>query len=84
MKWITHLDMLFFCFIPFNITNNYKYTFGFKISSAKVRKHIFVGGANQSTLVSPPPYAWHYVPIYSRGVQLCQNYNHALKPIHMS
>jgi hypothetical protein len=28
-----------------------------------------------------PPNAWHYSPIYRRGVQLQWIYNHALEPI---
>jgi hypothetical protein len=38
MEWVTHLDILLHCFIPYNVTNNYKYILGFIINTAKVNK----------------------------------------------
>jgi hypothetical protein len=47
-------------------------------------KPSFVDGARQCSLAKKRLYASHCSSIYSREVQIGENYNHTLKPIHLS
>jgi hypothetical protein len=67
------------------ITSYYNYTFSLINNNAKVEtENNFIGGANQFSSAKKHSWACYYVLIYSREVQLRENYNYALKPIHMS
>jgi hypothetical protein len=83
MEHITHHVILLLCFDLYSMANNYKYTFDFTNSNAKVgREHNFIEKSifpGQKGCLD----AWHNVSINSHSVQLRQNYNRALSPIHI-
>jgi hypothetical protein len=85
VKWITHLNMLALCFVVYNTSNDYKYTFGLTIRNTKMGEiHSFIVRAVRIILIKKCPFACHYSSIYSRGVQLCMNLQTCPQTLYMS
>jgi hypothetical protein len=52
--------MLSLCFILYNTSNDYKYTFGLTMNNTKMGViHNFIVRATWLTLIKKRPYAWH-------------------------